>query len=476
MSEELRTGTHGNGGPALEVDTADVEGLQSRLRGRLVRPGDPDYDSARRVYNAMVDRHPALVAYCVDVADVLAAVEFARNHHVTVAIRGGGHNAAGLGVADNAFVIDVSSMRSVRVEPASRTVRADAGCVWGDVDHATHAFGLAVPSGFISTTGVAGLTLGGGIGHLTRRYGLTVDSLLAADLVLADGRFVTADADSHPELFWALRGGGGNFGVVTSFLFRAHPVHTVVAGHTLWPLEKSEDVLRWYQDFLARTPEELNGFFAFLKVPPEPPFPPALHRKTMCGVVWCYTGPLERADAAFAPVLRFGPPAFVGLRTMPFPAIQRAFDALYPPGLQWYWKADFFRTLDDEAVALHAQHGARLPTSHSTMHLYPVDGAVQRVGRHDTAFSFRDARFAEVIVGVDPDPANVPRLVTWARDYWSALHPHSAGGAYVNFMMDEGQERVQATYQDNYARLAAVKARYDPDNFFHVNQNIRPSA
>ncbi|HSP79861.1 MAG TPA: FAD-binding oxidoreductase [Myxococcaceae bacterium] len=472
MTEEIST----NGGAALGVAPAAIEALRARLRGPLIQPGDPEYDTARRVYNAMIDKHPALIARCFDVADVLAAVDFAREHRVTVAIRGGGHNGAGLGSCDNGLVIDLSLMRGVHVDPSARTVRVEGGAVWGDVDHATHAFGLATPSGIISTTGVGGLTLGGGLGNLSRKFGLSIDNLLAVDMVLADGSFVTASDEEHPDLFWAVRGGGGNFGVVTSFLFKLHPLSTIVGGPTFWHLEQAEEVMRWYREFLPQAPEELNGFFAFLMVPPVAPFPEHLHLEKVCGVVWCYTGPPERADATFKPILEFGPPAFVGIRTMPYPALQSMFDPLYPKGLQWYWRADFVRELGDEAIARHLEYAERLPTPLSTMHLYPIDGAVHRVGRKDTAFSYRDVLWSSVITGVDPSPANAERITTWAKEYWDAVHPYSAGGAYVNFMMQEGQERVRATYQENYDRLVEVKGRYDPTNLFHVNQNIPPPA
>jgi hypothetical protein len=351
-------------------------------------------------------------------------------------------------------------MRGIRVDPKARTVLVEGGRTWGDFDHATHAFGLAVPCGIISTTGVGGLTLGGGIGHLTRKYGLTIDNLLAVDIVLADGSLVTASADENADLFWAVRGGGGNYGVVTAFLFRANPVQTAIVGPTLWELDKAVEVLRWYREFLPQAPTDLNGFFAFLTVPPAPPFPEHLHLKKMCGVVWCYTGPESRADEVFKPIREFGPPTLYGIHPAPFPAVQTAFDGLYPPGLQWYWRADFFSELPDRAVELHAEHGSRLPTLHSTMHLYPVDGAAHRVGKNDMAFSYRDARWAGVIVGVDPDPGKADLIKDWTIRYWEALHPYSAGGAYVNFMMDEGQERIRATYRDNYDRLAKIKARY----------------
>lgn len=451
-----------------------VEDFRTGLRGDVIQPTDEAYEEARAVYNAMIDRRPALIARCADVADVIACVNFARENGLTLAVRGGGHNGAGLGTCDGGLVIDLSRMKGIRVDPVSRTVRVEGGATWGDVDHATHAFGLATPSGIISTTGVGGLTLGGGLGHLTRKCGLSIDNLLSVDVVLADGSFVTADSDENEDLFWAVRGGGGNFGVVTSFEFRLHPIHTIIGGPTLWNLEQAPEVMRWYRDFITNAPEELNGFFAFLTVPPVPPFPEELHLKKMCGVVWCYTGPEEEAGEVFAPVRSFGPPALYGVHDMPYPALQSAFDGLYPPGLQWYWRADFVGELSDEAIERHVEHGSRLPTMHSTMHLYPVDGAAHRVGREETAFSYRDARWAEVIVGVDPDPANAQTIKGWTVAYWEALHPYSAGGAYVNFMMDEGRDRVKATYRDNYERLAQIKKKYDPDNLFHVNQNIKP--
>jgi FAD/FMN-containing dehydrogenase len=372
-------------------------------------------------------------------------------------------------------VVDLAPMKGIRVDQATRTVRVGGGCTWGDVDHATHPFGLAVPCGFISTTGVGGLTLGGGIGYLTRAYGLTVDNLLSADVVLGDGSVVTADASNHTDLFWALRGGGGNFGVVTSFEFRAHPVRTLYAGPTFWPLEQSADVLRAYRDFMLAAPEHVNGFFAFLTVPPAPMFPEALHLKKVCGIVWSCLGPAERAEAATRPMRTFGKPLLDHQGEMPMPVVNSLFDALYPPGLQWYWRADFVTDLPDQAIAEHVRHGAALPTMHSTMHLYPVNGAAHRVGRTETAFSYREANWAEVIVGVDPSPANGGAITEWCKDYFDALHPYSAGGAYVNFMMDEGQERVRASFRDNYDRLAVVKHKYDPDNLFRVNQNIRPA-
>jgi FAD/FMN-containing dehydrogenase len=453
----------------------EFEPLTAAMRGPVILPGDDGYDKARAVYNAMIDRRPAAIARCADAADVMTAVKFAGEHGLTVSVRGGGHNAAGLGVWDDALVIDLSPMRGVLVDPAAKTALVQGGCTWGDVDHATSAFGLATPSGILGTTGVAGLTLGGGTGHLSRRFGLTIDNLLSADVVLADGSYVTASEREHPDLFWALRGGGGNFGVVTSFEFRCHDVGTVVAGPVLYDIADTGDLLRWYREVQPSLPEDINGWFALLTIPPAPPFPEELWLRKACTVVWCYSGPPERADEALAPLRGFGSPLLDAVMPIPYPMLQGMFDALYPPGLQWYWRADFFNAIPDNAVAIHEQFGAELPTPHSTMHLYPIDGAVHRVGPEDTAFAYRDSGWNGVIVGVDPDPANAAKIKDWAVRYWDALHPTSAGGAYVNFMMNEGSDRVRASYGRNYDRLARIKASYDPGNFFRINQNVKPA-
>jgi FAD/FMN-containing dehydrogenase len=457
------------------MQTSDISEFKSRLRGELIEPADASYGEARKVFNAMIDRKPRLIVRCADVADVIAAVNFGRERKLRVSIRGGGHNAGGLGVCDDGLVIDLSLIKYVRVDPAAREIRVGGGCTWGEVDHAAHAFGLAVPSGIISTTGVGGLTLGGGMGHLTRRYGLTIDNLLAADVVTADGRFLVANAEENPELFWAIRGGGGNFGVVTSFLFRAHPVSTVVAGPMFWDLEDAPDIMRWYREFIVNAPEEINGFFAFLTVPPGPPFPEEIRLRKMCGIVWCYTGSQEQADAILEPLRSFKKPVFEHVGPVPFPALQSVFDPIYPAGLQSYWKADFFKELSDEAIAAHVKHASKLPTWQSTVHLYPINGAAGKVENGETTWAHRDAIWTEIILGADPDPANKDLITNWARVYWEALHPYSAGGAYVNFMMEgEGEKRIRDTYGDNYDRIARAKAKYDPGNFFNVNQNIRP--
>jgi FAD/FMN-containing dehydrogenase len=453
-----------------------VEAFRAGLRGQLVLPTDAHYDEVRQVYNAMIDRRPGAIVRCAGVADVLWSVTFARDHGLPLAIRGGGHNGGGLGTCDDGLVIDLSLMKGIRVDPVQQTVRVEGGCTWGDVDHATHAFGMATPSGIISSTGVGGLTLGGGLGHLTRNCGLTIDNLLEADLVLADGSFVTANEQSHPDLFWAIRGGGGNFGVVTSFLFRLHPIRTVVAGPMLWPLDRAKEVMQWYRDFIPHAPFELNGFFAFLVVPPGPPFPEPLHMQNMCGIVWCHTGTEAEAVAALQPARDLAP-ALDLVGPLPHPGLQSMFDPLYPAGLQWYWKADFVKELPDAAIDLHIEHGSNVPTLFSAMHLYPIDGAAHAVGADKTAWANRDAQWAQVMVAVDSAPDNMERHIAWARGYWDALHPYSTGGAYVNFMMDdEGQERVKATYRDNYERLVAVKNKYDPTNLFRINQNIKPTA
>ncbi|MFK7600943.1 FAD-binding oxidoreductase [Deinococcus sp. SM5_A1] len=454
-------------------EALELSALQTLVRGELIGPDSANYDEARALYNAMIDKRPALIVRCTDVADVQAGLKFAAEHGLRVAIRGGGHNGGGLGSVEGGLVLDLAPMNGVRVDPQAQTVRVEGGATWGQVDHATHAFGLAVPSGIISTTGVGGLTLGGGLGHLSRKYGLTIDNLLEADVVLASGELVTASAEQHSDLFWAIRGGGGNFGIVTSFLFRGQPVSTVVGGPTLWTLDQAPEVMRWYQDFIRHAPEDLNGFFALMTVPPGPPFPEELHFQKMCGVVWCYTGPQDKAEEVFAPIREFGPPALYGIHDMPFSALQSAFDGLYPPGHQWYWRADFVKELSDEAIEKHLEHARTLPSMLSTMHLYPINGAAQRVGQDETAWSYRDATWGMVIVGVDPDRANAGTIKDWCVNYWEAVHPYSMGGAYVNMMMDEGQERVQAAYRGNYERLCQIKGRYDPENVFSVNQNIR---
>ena len=461
----------------MKIDEESIRGFMASLRGEVIQPGDRGYDAARQLYNGMIDRRPRLIACCLDVADVIAGVRFARKHDFLLAIRGGGHNGAGLGSCDDGLVIDLSGLRGMRVDPATRTVRVDAGCTSGDVDHATHAFGLAVPFGIVSTTGVAGLTLGGGIGYLTRKYGLTIDSLLEADLVLADGSFVTASKTQHPDLFWAIRGGGGNFGVVTSFLFQAHPVSTVYAGPIFWEATHAKAVMRAYRDFLPTAPEELGAFVGLKTVPSMDPFPKDYWGRRACAVISSYNGAASEGEKVMARLLEsVPPPIFNWMATMPFPAMQALFDPFFPKGLQWYWKGDFVTSLPDEAIDTHIAEAAKAPSELSLMHLYPIDGAVRRVLKNATAWNTREATWSMVIAGIDADSEKADALKTWGRAYWTVIHPFNLEGAYVNFMMDdEADGRVQATYGENYRRLASVKAKYDPENFFRVNQNIRPA-
>jgi FAD/FMN-containing dehydrogenase len=457
------------------IDQSKIDAFKASLRGTIVQPGDASYEDSCKVYNGMIHKKPRLIAYCTDAADVITAVNFGRDTGLLTAVRGGGHNGGGLGICDDGLVIDLSKIKYTRVDPVAKTVRAGGGCTWGDVDHATHAFGMATPSGIIGTTGVGGLTLGGGVGHLTRKCGLAIDNLLEVDVVLADGSFVTANAKENEDLFWAVRGGGGNFGVITSFLFRLHPVNNVIAGPVLWHIERAEEVMKFYRDFIGKAPEELNGFFAFLIVPPGPPFPEELHLKNMCGIVFCYTGSSDMAEKVLAPVKKLNP-ALYGVGEMPHPVLQGAFDALFVPGMQWYWRADFVNELSDAAIKEHIKHGSKIPTMHSTMHLYPIDGAASRIGNTDTPWAYRKSKWAQVTVGVDPDPANAAKITEWTKAYYDGLHQYSAGGAYVNFLMDEGEDRVKASYKENYARLTKIKKKYDPKNFFRVNQNIKPAA
>jgi FAD/FMN-containing dehydrogenase len=449
--------------------------LVSNMHGAVIQPGDEGYDAARTIFNGMIDRHPRLIARCTEVADVVNAVNSARTHGMTLSVRGGGHNVAGSCMNDGGIVVDLSGLRGVHVDAEARTVRAEGGATWADVDQATHAFGLAAPGGLVSTTGVGGLTLGGGLGHLTRAHGLSIDNLVAAEVVLADGSTVTASAEEHHDLFWALRGGGGNFGVVTAFTFRLHPVGIVYGGPVIYPAEMAGDLLRLYRDFIDRAPDELSAFFAYLIVPPGPPFPEHLHGKTMCALVACYTGPLEQGEEAVRPLREFGPPALDMMGPIPFPVLQSLFDPLAPFGLQQYWKADFVAEITDAMIDIHTTYGPQLPTLPSIVHIYPVSGAASRVGAEETAYAHRDAKFVHIIGAAYPDPAETPQHIAWVRDYWNALRPHAAG-AYVNFLMDEGEERIRTTYGGNLARLAAVKRQYDPTNLFRMNQNIKPAS
>ena len=460
------------------MDQIDFAPLQQNVRGRVFARADPDYDDAHKLYNGMIDKRPLAIARCADVADVVAAVNFARESKLVVAIRGGGHNGGGLASVDDGLVIDLSALKGIRVDAANKTVRVEAGCTAADVDHATHAYGLAVPFGIVASTGVAGLTLGGGIGYLTRKHGLTIDNLIEADVVLANGDIVTASKSKHADLYWALRGGGGNFGVVTSFLFQAHPVKNVYAGPVFWDIKHARAVMQKYREFLPTAPEELGVFVGLKTVLPVEPFPAEHRGKHACGIVACYNGPAAEGEKAMAKLLDGLPePMFNWLGEMPFPAMQSLFDAFYPKGLQWYWRGEFVKELTDAAIDAHVAQASKSRSARSMMHLYPIDGAVQRVGPSDTAWSTRDATWCMVICGVDEDAQKAGELTRWTKDYWQAVQPFSKnGGGYVNFMMGDGDERrLRATYGDNYDRLVALKGKYDPENFFSVNQNSRPN-
>ncbi len=451
-----------------------LEGLASAVKGRVVTPDDSEYDASRALYNAMIDKRPAAIAYCSDEADVAAAVRYGVEHGLRIAVRGGGHNGGGLGSVDDGLVIDLSQLNGIAVDPAASMARVGGGTLLKDLIEQTHQSGLTVPVGIIGTTGVGGLTLGGGVGHLTRAFGLTIDNLVAATVVLADGSVVQTDAEHEPDLFWALRGGGGNFGVVTSFSFRCHPLANVLAGPVIYDLDDAAEVMRWYEGFTASAPDELSGWFAYLSVPPGPPFPEELHLRKVCVVVW--TQPGEEETPALREARSFGRPLLDGVAPMPVPVWNTAFDAVFPPGEQWYWRGEFFDEMSEGLIEANLEWMPKAPTWKSSMHMYAIDGAASRVGDDETAWAYRGARWAQVVAGVDPDPANAAAVSKWARGYSDATRPYAMPGGYSNFQMDEEPSRVRGMYGANYDRLARIKAQYDPDNVFRVNQNIEPAA
>ncbi len=456
------------------MNDEDIGRFAQGLRGEVIRATDPGYDEARKLYNAMIDKRPRLIVRCADAADVMASVNFARDHQLVLAIRGGGHNGAGLGSVDDGLLIDMSLIRGVRVDSKTSTVRVGAGCTTGEVDHATHAFGLAIPFGIISTTGVAGLTLSGGHGYLGRKYGLAADNLIEADVVLADGSFVVASETENADLLWALRGGGGNFGVVTSFLFRGNPAKMLYGGPLIFDLEDAAEVMRWYRDFQATAPEDFYIFLGLQSVPAGDPFPHELWNRKMCVLLVAHTGANAEAEvnAARAALPK---PLIDWCGPIAYPALQAMFDPINPPGMQWYWKGDFVQDLPDAAIAAHVEHARKLPNSFSLMHLYPIDGAVHRKGKGDTAWNARGVTWSLVIAGIDPDPAGAGTVTKWARDYYAGVHPYNLQGAYPNFMMADEGERLKATFGDNFQRLQSIKKKYDPGNLFHVNHNIAPA-
>jgi hypothetical protein len=451
-----------------------VEELRGAAKGQVIGPNDDAYDEARAVYNAMIERRPAVVVRAEGVDDVVAAVNTAREHGLDIAIRGGGHSVPGFGTVDDGIVVDLAAMQQVDVDPAGGTARAEGGATWGTFNDATHAHGLATTGGIISTTGVGGLTLGGGIGYLARGYGLSCDNLVSAQVVTADGRILTASDHENEDLFWALRGGGGNFGVVTSFEFRVHPVDQIYGGPMFFEVDDARAVLEWYRDFIADAPEEFGGFPAWQIAPPLPFVPEERQGEPFLAFVGCWAGPIEQGEAALQPLHDVAPVVAEHVGPMPYPALNSAFDGLVPPGLQHYWKANFVRELTDDAITAHLEHGPRVPVVNSTVHIYPINGACHRVGSDETAFAYRDANFATVLAGMWPDPADNEANIGWVRNYYEATAPLSEEGGYINFMSADDQERIRANYKGNYERLVEVKSTYDPGNLFHQNQNIAP--
>jgi FAD/FMN-containing dehydrogenase len=448
--------------------------LRDHVRGEVVAPGDADYEEARLVHNGMIDKRPAVVVRVANAGDVMATIRYARDNGLDLSIRGGGHSGPGFGTNDGGAVIDFSRMRGVRVDPNAKTARAEGGTTWGDFNAATHAFGLATTGGVISTTGIAGLTLGGGIGYLTRGNGLSLDNLVSADVVTADGQLLVASENENADLFWAIRGGGGNFGVCTSLEYKLHPVQNVYWGPMFYEIAETENILRFYRDYIKDAPEEMGAFPAFQIAPPLPFIPEDRHGDMFAAIVACWSGDPEEGERQFKAFHDVAEVKAEMVGPVPYPAINAAFDDLYPKGIRQYWKGNFVKELTDEAIAAHVEHGPNAPTVSSTMHLYPINGACHRVDGDATAFGHRDANFSMVIIAASDDPSEDEANTKWVRDYSDAIAPHSEVGGYVNFMDDDDDERVRANYGSNYDRLVDIKRKYDPDNVFKVNQNIVP--
>jgi FAD/FMN-containing dehydrogenase len=459
------------------IPTDDVNELSKMFHGRLVRSGDGDYEASRKVWNGLIDRRPALIAQCADEDDIVRAVGFARDRNLVVAVRGGGHNVAGFGTCDDGLVVDLSPMKRVTVDADARTARAQGGVTWGEFDEATQAKALATTGGLVSTTGIAGFTLGGGIGWLMRKCGLTLDNLLAVDLVTADGRRVTASAQEHPDLFWGVRGGGGNFGVVTSFTYRLHPVGPQVYGGAMfYPVATAGRLLRFYRDWVRTAPDELTTLVVFLTAPPAPFIPTSVHGTSMVAIALCYCGPAEQGEAVLKPLRDVATPAVDLVGPIPYTALQKMFDDTAPKGILTYWKTAYLRGLDDAAIDSVIEQAGRMRSPMSAVHIHHVEGAVNRLSADATAFGHRDAPFILNIVGMWASAEDNDQHVAWTREFARAVEPFSTGAAYVNFLGDEGEARVKASYGDaKYARLVALKNTYDPKNLFRLNQNIRPS-
>jgi FAD/FMN-containing dehydrogenase len=463
-------------GADVQLEVSAVEALASALRGELIRLGDPTYDEHRRVWNGSIDRQPGLIARCAGVADVIEAVRFARSHGLLAAVRSGGHSYPGLSVCDGGIVIDLSLMKGVRVDPEAATVRAQAGLVLGDLDRECQAFGLAVPAGFISHTGMAGLTLGGGIGFFMRKFGLTIDNLLSVDLITADGQFVKASENENADLFWGVRGGGGNFGIVTEFEFRLNPLGPqVVSGAVFWPAEQAPKVLRFYRDWIADSPDELTTDVLQRKAPAAPGVPPDLVGKPVIAVACCHAGPVEEGEKVVRPIKEFGSPVLDLCMPRPYLAHQSMFDPSFPPGWWYYFRSCDVAELNDDIIDIMAEYGNQIESPITSVGIWQMGGAVARVGEDETAFNGRAAGHNFNIGGNATSSAGFDEEREWARSYWSALSPFHTS-VYVNFLMDEGEERIRQAYgAKKYDRLKTLKRKYDPDNFFRLNQNIPPA-
>ncbi len=454
----------------------EIEKLRSQLQGSIVLPNDSEYEESRTIYNAMIDKRPSLFIKCKNKYDVAKAIYFAKSNSLEVSVKAGGHNGAGLALVENGLVIDLSEMKSIQITPEDKKAKIEPGNTLSDVDKATHKYGLALPLGVNGNTGIAGLTLGGGLGFLTRKAGLTIDCLTEAEVVLASGQIVIANKNINPDLFWGLRGGGGNFGVVVSFTFDLIEIKNVYAGPMFWPMEQAAEVMKFYDTYTKNASNDLYGFFAFLTVPSSEPFPKKLHNKCVCGIVWCYTGDLEDREVTFKPIREFGPPILDFVSEMPLPVLNSLFDEIYPPGLQWYWKGHYINELTEQCISDNIKHGSKMPTSLSTMHLYPIDGQAHTIAKEDTAWAHRNIRWVQVIIGVSKSPDDKEKITDWAQNYHSSTAPYSSGGGYVNFMMQEDSAFVKKSYQGNFERLVRIKKKYDSENLFHLNQNINPSA
>ena len=458
------------------IDSTALEDLQARLRGALLVPASSGYDEARSIWNAMIDRPPSLIVRCLGVGDVVTCVRSARERGLTLSIKGGGHNISGLAVCDGGLMLDMSLMRGVWVDPVSRTARAQAGCLLGDVDRETQLHGLATVLGFVSNTGIAGLTLGGGFGYLTRRFGWTSDNVLSLEVVTADARLVRASEGQNPDLFWALRGGGGNFGAVTSFEYRLHPVGPeVMAGAIAWHAEAARDVLEMYRTLIEQAPPELTCVAILRMAPPAPWLPQNVHGEPIIALIVCHSGPVQDGEKLLAPITAFGSPVGDVIQRRSYVSQQSLLDATQPKGRRYYWKSEYAPGLSPDLLATVIEHGRRIVSPHSAIILFPVDGAIQGLPENHSAVGNRNARVVLNITASweksEDDEANIG----WARAAWRELRGFSTGGTYVNFLTEEeGDERVRAAYGGNYERLVEVKAKWDPQNLFRMNKNIPP--